>query len=87
MRLIVLPVRARASQGEPMLRAVVNEMAVQELAAVIGIQPEQTKGNRLRITSSAVKTSSWRLLGTPMHSVQPLATSVATNVNKTGRDY
>jgi hypothetical protein len=34
------------------------------------------------MASNAVNTSSWRLLDTPMHSVQPLATSVATNVNR-----
>jgi hypothetical protein len=44
VRLVVFPVRPRASEREAVLRTVLNEMAVQELAAVVGVESQQHKG-------------------------------------------
>jgi hypothetical protein len=40
MGLVVFPVRPRAREGKALLCAVLNDMVVQELAAVIGIKTE-----------------------------------------------
>jgi hypothetical protein len=65
-----------------MLRAVLHKMTVQEFAAVIGIQPEQDEGQATSNEFQCVEHVVLALARSPTHSVQPLATSVATNVNK-----
>ena len=57
VRLVVLPVRARAGEGELLAVAVPDEMGIEKLTAVIGIDPSNGKGRRSRMVVSAPKTA------------------------------
>ena len=59
---------------------IVEEFDVEELTAIVGIQPQERNRQQIRTRSSATITACWLRYKSGRHSVQPVATSVRTSV-------
>src|SRR5262249_6365341 len=80
--LVVLPVGAAAGEREPLGGAPAQQQGVQDSLPLSESMPSSGKGSRSRICFSASTTAAWPLPQIASHSVQPVATSVATRVFK-----